>query len=174
MSLALQTVVVPVTFEPDKPGELNVDRAINVRDDHWVIVNKATVSALEMACKMVAEDGRLHLLHATMDLSPTAAMHGPGGMLIPTNIDQLHEASKKRSYEVLGTIAQRFCPGQDPVFHAAPGRPVDVVLDYVREVTADVLVTAASGRNRVARFVIGSTVDKLVRQAPCPVVVVPH
>lgn len=174
MSLALQTVVVPVTFEQDKPNELNVDRAIKVHDDHWVIVNEATVAALAMACKMVAEDGRLHLLHATMDLSPTAAIHGPGAMLIPTDIEQLHEASEKHAHAVLGTIAQRFCPGLDPVFHAAPGRPVDVVLDYVREVTADALVTAASGHNRITRFVIGSTVDKLVRQAPCPVLVVPH
>lgn len=174
MSLALKTVVVPVTFEPDKPTELNVDRAIQVRDDHWVIINEATVAALGMACKMVAEDGRVHLLHATLDLSPTAAIHGPGSMLIPTDIDQLHSASKKQAHAVLSTIAQRFCPGQDPIFHSAPGRPVDVVLDYVREVTADALVTAASGRNRITRFVIGSTVDKLVRQAPCPVMVVPH
>lgn len=174
MSLSLQTVVVPVTFEPDNPTELNVDRAIKVRDDHWVVVNEATVAALALACKMVAKDGRLHLLHATLDLSPTAVFHGPDSMLIPTGMDQIHNASKKHAFSVLGTIAQRFCPGQDPIFHAAPGRPVEVVLDYVREVTADALVTAASGRNQITRFVIGSTVDKLVRQAPCPVVVVPH
>ncbi len=172
MSLALKTVVVPVTFEPDTPGELNVDRAIKVRDDHWVIITQATVAALSMACKMVAEDGRLHLLHATMDLSPTAVVYGPGGMLI-TGIDQLHDASKRHALAVLHTVAQRFCPGQEPVFHATPGRPIDVVLDYAREVAADAVVTAASGRNRVTRFVIGSTVDKLVRQALCPVLVVP-
>lgn len=174
MSLALQTVVVPVTFEPDSPTELNVDRAIKVREDHWVVVNEATVAALDLASKMVAEGGRLHLLHATLDLGPAAVFHGPDSLLIPASMDQLHDASKKHAFAVLGTIAQRFCPGQDPVFHAAPGRPVDVVLDYVRQVTADALVTAASGRNQLTRFVVGSTVDKLVREAPCPVVVVPH
>lgn len=174
MSLALETVVVPVTFEPDKPNELNAERAIQVRSDHWVIVSETTVAALQLACKMISETGKVHLTHATLDLSPTAAVHGPAGMLIPANVEELHEASNKHAIDVLGIIAERFCKGTEPVLHASPGKPLDVVLDYVRETTADMLVVAASGRSRMERFIIGSTVDKLVRQATCPVVVMPH
>ncbi len=174
MSLAVETVVVPVTFEPDKPTELNMERAIEVRSDHWVIVSEATVAAIKLACKMVSETGKVHLSHATLDLSPTAAVHGPAGMLIPANVEQLHEASNKHAIAVLGTIAKRFCGDTQPVLHASPGKPLDVVLDYVRKTTADMLVVAASGRSRMERFIVGSTVDKLVRQATCPVVVVPH
>jgi nucleotide-binding universal stress UspA family protein len=174
MSLAVDTVVVPVTFEPDKPTELNADRAIQVRSDHWVIVSEATVAALDMACRMVSETGKVHLTHATLDLSPTAAVHGPAGMLIPANVEELHDASNKHAVAVLKIIAERFCKGTDPVLHASPGKPLDVGLNYVRDTTADMLVVAASGRNRMERFIVGSTVDKLVRQATCPVVVVPH
>ncbi len=174
MSLSVETVVVPVTFEPDKPNELNADRAIQVRSDHWVIVSEATVAALDLACKIAGDTGKVHLVHATLDLSPTAAVHGPAGMLIPANVEELHEASNKHATDVLGIIAERFCKGCTPVLYASPGKPLDVVLDYIREKTAGMLVVAASGRSRMERFIIGSTVDKLVRRATCPVIVVPH
>jgi nucleotide-binding universal stress UspA family protein len=173
MSLSVETVIVPVTFEPAKPNELNVERAIQVRDDHWVILSQATVAALDLACRLASEGGVVHIAHATLDLSPAATMHGPAGMLIPANIEELHQASKKHALSVLGIVADRFCKSTKPVFHVSPGKPLDMVLDYVRETAADMLVLAASGRNRVERFIIGSTVDKLVRRAPCPVIVVP-
>jgi hypothetical protein len=34
-------------------------------------------------------------------------------------------------------------------------------------------VLAASGRSRVARFFVGSTADRIIREASCPVLVVP-
>jgi len=171
MALSVDIVVVPVTFEPDHPTELNAERAIEVRTDHWVIVNEATVAALRLATR-VGET--VHLVHATLDLSPTAAVHGPAGMLIPANVEQLHEASNEHAIGVLNTLAERFCKGTTPILHASPGKPLDVVLAYSRDVTADLLVLAASGRNRMERFIVGSTVDKVVRQATCPVLVVPH
>lgn len=173
MSLSVETVVVPITFEPAKPNELNVERAIQVREDHWVILSQATVAALNLACQLAGDQGTVHLAHATLDLSPAATIHGPAGMLIPANIEELHQASKKHALNVLGIVAQRFCKGTTPVFHISPGKPLDMVLDYVRETAAGMLVLAASGRNRVERFIIGSTVDKLIRRATCPVVVVP-
>ncbi|MCR9161366.1 MAG: universal stress protein [Nannocystaceae bacterium] len=173
MSLSVDTVVVPVTFEPAKPAEINVERAIKVRDDHWVMLSQASVAALKLACELASDGGTVHIAHATLDLSPTATMHGPAGMLIPANIEELHQASKKHALRVLGIVADRFCKGTTPVLHVSPGNPLDMVLDYVGETAAGMLVLAASGRTRVERFIIGSTVDKLVRRAPCPVVVVP-
>ena len=38
---------------------------------------------------------------------------------------------------------------------------------------ADLIVMAASGRSRVARFFVGSTADRVIREAPCPVLVIP-
>ena len=37
----------------------------------------------------------------------------------------------------------------------------------------DLIVLAASGRSRVARFFVGSTADRIIREASCPVLVVP-
>ena len=38
---------------------------------------------------------------------------------------------------------------------------------------ADLIVLPASARSTVARFFLGSTADRVIRQAPCPVLVVP-
>ncbi len=173
MSVALDTVLVPVSFEPDTPTSLAMDRAIEVRPQHWVVATEATIEAIKMATRLVSETGTVHLVHATVDLRPTAAMHGPVGVLIPANIEQLHAASRRHAVEVLGTLAKRFCPDARLELHAAPGRAIDVVLDTARTLTADMIVVAGSGRNRVERMFVGSTVDKLVRQATCPVLVVP-
>jgi nucleotide-binding universal stress UspA family protein len=40
--------------------------------------------------------------------------------------------------------------------------------------THDLVVVATHGRSRAARFFLGSVADKVVRGAPCPVLVVRH
>lgn len=54
-----------------------------------------------------------------------------------------------------------------------PGQPLAVVLEEAERFKPDLIVMAASGRSRVARFFVGSTADRVIRQAPCPVMVVP-
>jgi len=42
-----------------------------------------------------------------------------------------------------------------------------------RTFEADLIIMAASGRSRVTRFFVGSTADRVIRQAKCPVLVIP-
>ncbi len=173
VSNAFGTLVVPITFETAESNELALDRAIEIRQQHWVVASESTIAALRLAAKL-ASGGTLHLVHATLDLRATAALHGTEGVLMPpTNVEQLHAASAQHSSQVMKLLAQRHCGGVELVYHAKPGRPVDVILHHARSCAADGIVLAASGRNRVQRLLIGSTVDKIVRQSTCPVIVVP-
>jgi len=43
-----------------------------------------------------------------------------------------------------------------------------------RELSADLIVVGSHGRGVVARAILGSTADKVVRTAHQPVLVVPH
>jgi nucleotide-binding universal stress UspA family protein len=56
------------------------------------------------------------------------------------------------------------------------GKPATEILGYLgehREV--DLVVMATAGRGRVARFMMGSVTDRVLRAAPCPVLTVhPH
>jgi nucleotide-binding universal stress UspA family protein len=56
--------------------------------------------------------------------------------------------------------------------HAAEGQPVQVLLDVVREVGADLLVTGNRGLSGV-RGLLGSVPRSLATHAPCAVLVVP-
>lgn len=52
--------------------------------------------------------------------------------------------------------------------------PAESVLGYARDVGAGVLVMGTSGRVGIQRFRLGSVAEDVMRQAPCPVLVVPN
>ncbi|WP_394741931.1 universal stress protein [Natronococcus roseus] len=54
------------------------------------------------------------------------------------------------------------------------GRPTATILEYAEEHGIDLLVVGRTGRGGVAAALLGSTADRLVRQASIPVVVVPN
>ena len=56
------------------------------------------------------------------------------------------------------------------VARTAPG----AILDCARERHVDLIVAGTHGRGAIAHFVMGSVAERLVRQAPCPVLVVRH
>jgi nucleotide-binding universal stress UspA family protein len=58
-------------------------------------------------------------------------------------------------------------------FVVRPGAALDVILEEARRFRADLVVMAASGRSKVARFFVGSTADRVIRQMHCPVLVIP-
>lgn len=52
------------------------------------------------------------------------------------------------------------------------GEPASTVLDYAAEAGAKLLVLATHGRTGMARWVFGSVADRVLRNAPCPVLLV--
>lgn len=49
------------------------------------------------------------------------------------------------------------------------GNAVDKLIEYARDVNADLIVMATHGRGGIAHMVMGSTAEAVVRKAPCPV-----
>jgi nucleotide-binding universal stress UspA family protein len=52
------------------------------------------------------------------------------------------------------------------------GVPAELMIQLANERRVDVLVTATHGRSELADLIMGSTAEKLIRHAPCPVFVV--
>ncbi len=50
--------------------------------------------------------------------------------------------------------------------------PAHALVDYVKKVGADLLITTTHGRGGVSRMLLGSVTEKLLRLAPVPVLVV--
>ena len=53
------------------------------------------------------------------------------------------------------------------------GQPGEALLDLIQELTPDVVVCGTRGRTGVARTLLGSVAETLVRRAPCPVLICP-
>jgi len=52
------------------------------------------------------------------------------------------------------------------------GVPAEHMIRLAKDRNVDVIVTATHGRSELAELIMGSTAEKLIRHAPCPVFVV--
>ena len=113
---------------------------------------------------------RLSVLHVTAhegETVPVVGAPGEGIVVLPTpSSDQL--AARLR-WEVSQVVA---APSSVQMLVAA-GLPHRVVLEQIREAGADLLVLGTHGRTGFEPFFLGSTTEKLLQTATCPVLTVP-
>lgn len=54
------------------------------------------------------------------------------------------------------------------------GRAAETIVRYAGEQRADLIVLGTHGHGPVKRFILGSVADRVVRQAACPVLIIPY
>lgn len=54
----------------------------------------------------------------------------------------------------------------------AIGDPTTKILDYAREIEADLIVMSSHGHKDISRLLLGSVAEEIVRLSPCPVLVI--
>ena len=59
-----------------------------------------------------------------------------------------------------------------PIYKVITGNPWADIVQYALENTVDLIVVATHGRGGLAHALLGSTAEKVIRKAPCPVLVV--
>jgi universal stress protein A len=119
--------------------------------------------ALELA-RDLAQDGEsiIYLLHVVSIVPVPAA-----GVPLEPSINE-HEARAR-----LERIANQHLGKKVPYeIITRTGNPADLVNRAVAELGADSIVIATHGRKGIARFLLGSVAEKVVREAPCPVLAV--
>lgn len=67
------------------------------------------------------------------------------------------------------TRAEALAPGVEVRIHAPTGRPAPALLRVAEEETAELIVMTSRGRGALARAWVGSVADRVMREAPCPV-----
>lgn len=165
MSGVFRSVLVPVELEPAESGKIALDRTAEIGDE-WVAIDEWTVRALELAAR-VAAGGEVCIVHATHDLT------GYATWMPPARAAELEGAASRYATTALAKIAERHCPGVTLRYVIEPGKPLDVILAAARKHSVDAIVIAASTRPRMNRAILGSTADKVIRLASCPVFVLP-
>jgi nucleotide-binding universal stress UspA family protein len=86
----------------------------------------------------------------------------------------IEEELRTRGGEELDALLKTEIKGRVPSEAAVrTGKPFYEIFEYAREKNIDLIIIATHGHSGVEHILFGSTVEKVVRKAPCPVLVVP-
>jgi universal stress protein A len=127
----------------------------------------AAKQALRYACELADTfEASLHVLHAVEN------PYLPGGYMefypLPAEFFDQIEREARRQLETVLTSEEQARYGA--VLVQRTGVPAQEILHYVRaQGHIDLIVMATHGRGGVARLMMGSVADKIVRAAPCPI-----
>ncbi len=124
----------------------------------------SSLSALELAAKLAKEhDGTVFVLHIVpVDIDVSGMPHYVDLIKRQESIDRdkLTAIAKQHLAEVKWEILDRMGP------------PAEVIAEVATELPADLIVMVTHGRRGLARLVEGSIAEKVLRNAPCPVLAV--
>lgn len=127
-------------------------------------------SALKYACGLAEKFGaKLHLLHV---LAEVVAV-GPDPMIAPVLPPVYYQENEKESRDALARVL-------DPAWGTPTGvetsvrwgSPVDVIIDHATNNAIDLIVIATHGRTGLSHVLLGSVAERIVREAPCPVLTI--
>ncbi len=143
-AVRFQTIVVPLDFSPESRRALEVARAL----------------------AKGAGPAHLILLHAyflPVDIEALAAQQ---------NLDLLGLLSSQATEELEGILEDLQDAGISCEFLVSRGYPEHVIIELARDKNADLIVMGTRGRTGLAHVALGSIAERVVREAPCPVVTV--
>lgn len=130
---------------------------------------EAMRDAMELAKDVGAE---VHLMHV---ISPH---HHFIPLPLESNAEQSRELARESAMleqadEELARIKKdEFGDSKKVVTFAVVGHPVQKLADYAKEQGIDLIVLSTHGRSSVEHMLLGGTTEKLVRNAPCSVLVI--
>ena len=133
---------------------------------------------------LVANDGSPGALHALSAALTLAKREGAALHMVtveelpwfPASIDEVDEEKAEANHRLAPVLeaarAQAQAAGVAIETHLLPGHPVQAIVVFVNEQRFDLLVVGFMGHTQLYRQIIGSTTERLVRLAPCSVLVV--
>ena len=126
-----------------------------------------SLRALKIAVPLAKQSGaRLLLLHV---IEPNPYATGMEGAVLVMPEATVARNAKRQ----LPQVARRFVPKSvRAISLVAHGRAADVIVETAEQKGADLIVLSTHGHTGLARLLMGSTAEQVVRTAKCPVFVV--
>lgn len=170
----LARILVPIDFQPASDEQIAAGQAVLV-EQQYIDYAPASLRSIALAAGLAKlSGGKIVLLHVTPPLAYSSMYTGTLAVGLSQQVlAEVHKAAHDTSIAALQVVAERHCQGIEYEMVARPGVPLSVILGEAEARGVDLIVLAASGRSRVARFFVGSTADRIIREASCPVLVVP-
>jgi nucleotide-binding universal stress UspA family protein len=127
-------------------------------------------NAVRFACALAERLGaELHLLHILSEIVPT----GPDPLLTPVLPPEYYRESETQSRQALAKLLEPSW-GTPPMVEIAVrwDSPVEGIVEYAREAGMGLIVIATHGRTGLSHALLGSVAERIVREAPCPVLTI--
>jgi nucleotide-binding universal stress UspA family protein len=125
-----------------------------------------STKALQYAAVFAKQFGaEILLLHV---VQPPVYMEGTAVAVAPISEESAREAASMELAQLRG----KEVPKLDTKTSVRIGKPYLEIIRAADEMNADFIVIGTHGRSGLARMFLGSTSERVVRHAPCPVMVV--
>ncbi|WP_457654613.1 universal stress protein [Rhodocaloribacter sp.] len=112
---------------------------------------------------------RLVLLHVLEDFTPMEPYEVAFSNLIDEVLPQLEAHAREALERTAASLAGK---GFEAETHVEHGRPADGILDFAAGHDVGLIVMASHGRTGLERLLLGSVAARVMRSAPCPVLIV--
>ena len=130
--------------------------AVGRRALHWAIEHVAQVG------------GSLHAVHVVDRHWRASDLKSDAGALAR----EMSDVERMASEELRALVGEHHGRVPTLVEHVAVGKPADEIVRVARELGAQTVVIGSHGHDSIAHLLVGSVAERVVRTAPCTVVVV--
>ena len=132
--------------------------------------SECSLHAMRYACEFAETFGtELHLLYVN---EPPSAAYSEFGMGY-VGIEEFEKEQVEGATTKLESVpAAAWRDKLDITRRVRTGSPFVEIVRYAKEKNIDLIVMGTHGRGAVAHFLMGSTAERVVRKAPCPVLTV--
>ncbi len=140
-------------------------KSILVPTDFSEMSEEALQWAIDLAKPFNAQ---IHIIHVLEPIAyPVEWLEGFSGM------EALEDVIAGNARKALDKLAERVRDAQLPVQTSLVfGYPPEAIISYVQENGISLICMGSHKRSGLEKLIIGSTTEKVVRQAPCPVLVI--
>jgi nucleotide-binding universal stress UspA family protein len=156
----------PADEETTDPGAALPNEKVTVVAIDFSAVGRR---ALHWAAEQVAmAGGSLHAVHVVDRHWRASDLKADAGALAR----EMSDVERLASDELRALVAEHH--GRVPAIHehVAVGKPADEIVRVARELGAQTIVIGSHGHDSIAHLLVGSVAERVVRTAPCTVVVV--
>ena len=135
--------------------------------------SEVTLHALKYARELAAVfDAQLHCVHVVEEAFQYWTAMGPESVPVGVAAEDLSSLAE----QYMQRFADEHLVGLKyaPITKVLVGAPFREIISYARDNTIDLIIMATHGRGGLSWVLMGSTAEKVVRKAPCPVLTVRH
>jgi nucleotide-binding universal stress UspA family protein len=148
-------------FDPNRANQIKIKTILVPLD-----FSRASMDALKYAVALARKfAATVHLLHVT---APDEAA-SPGAA---HNLRRTANAVLSARERLARTHEKHLFPFWSENTHIRTGQSFHEICEQAREIDADLIVIGTRGNSGLKRVLLGSTAERVVRFAPCPILVV--